>query len=40
MIVKKIDCLDCDAKVNSLMNFSFEDDLEKINCNKVCNSFK
>lgn len=40
MIVKKIDCADCDVKVNSLLNFSFEDDLEKINCNKICNSFK
>lgn len=40
MIVKKIDCEDCEAKVDSLMNFSFEDDLEVINCNKICNHFK
>jgi len=40
MIVKKIDCEECNARVNSLMNFAFEDDLEAINCNKVCNSFK
>jgi len=40
MIVKKIDCEDCEAKADSLMNFSFEDDLEVINCNKICNHFK
>ena len=40
MLVKKIDCADCDAKVDSLLKFSFEDDLEVINCNKICNSFK
>ena len=40
MIVKKIYCEDCEAKADSLMNFSFEDDLEVINCNKICNHFK
>ena len=40
MIIKKIDCSECDVKENSLFNFSFEDDLEVINCNKICNTFK
>ncbi len=40
MIVKKIDCEDCNARVHSLMNFASEDDLQEINCNKICNHFK
>ncbi len=40
MIVKKIDCADCDVVESSLLNFSNKDDLEIINCNKICNSFK
>ncbi|CAN5480544.1 Crp/Fnr family transcriptional regulator [soil metagenome] len=40
MIIKKIDCADCDIMSDSLLNYAVEEDLEKINCNKICNSFK